>query len=297
MDKISIFFRNYTKAVTASAATRQKTLSIIEALTESDPAGLTKYEVSFKVQGNRFLPITSFTNIDANAYAAKSSSLFLSRLRVYERIVAADIKSCLCQDLIAALEEIARTPMDLYFGAEIEKGEPTFVFWLIFGGAGRDGKVAYCPYNNSKIIRTLLRNMKYRVPAALKEKVFHMSIRVNKQGLSYQLFYEGNSERSLSGKMKELNRRLSDHEHYFCFSEDYIKSGSCVEKSAFVYLPHGPFTQERGLKGFLEQLNGLGAAGAELSGLRAGLKLTRGQLTLLRWDGNDALTLYLSALK
>jgi len=47
----------------------------------------------------------------------------------------------------------------------------------------------------------------------------------------------------------------------------------------------------------LEQLNGLGAAGAGLSGLQARLKLTRGQLTLLRWDNSGALTLYLSALK
>lgn len=281
----------------APAATREKTLSIIEALAESDPAGLTKYEVSFKVQGNGLLPTMGFTNIDANAYAAKSSSLFLSRLQVYERIVAAHIKSRLCRDLTAALEEIARTPMDLYFGAEIEKGGAAFVFWLIFGGAGSDGKVKYCPYDNPKIIRTLLKNMKCSVPVALKEKAFHMCLRVNKQGFSYEFFYEGTAERSLSGKIRELNRRLADHERYFCFSEDYIKSGSCMGKSAFVYVPHGPFTQDRGLKGFLEQLNGLGAAGAGLSGLQARLKLTRGQLTLLRWDGSGALTLYLSALK
>lgn len=296
MDKTRKLFEHYTKALMLSGTKRAKILALTRALAESDPQGLMKYELSFKLKGAKLLPAAGITSMDANAYSCKSSSLFLSRLDTYRRIIAENIQSAFLGKVIDALREVAKTPMDLYFGMDIENGESSFGFCLILGGAGKNGKVRYCPYDCNRIIRTLLRNLGCKAPSPLRKNIFHMSIKIDKHGIYYELYYEGVPLfRFFSEQKRDLRKRLCDYEHHFCSSESYRKGGSIIDRSIFVYVPYGPFTDGRSLGEFLGRLQGAKVRGPIFSQLTARLRLVPGQLTLARFDRSDILTLYLTA--
>ena len=117
---IEHYLNKILKQIRATEKTKENSTELLHILEHFDPNNLTKYEFSFKAKGSRISPELRFLNMDADAYSCKNSKIFLKRLQIFEKILERKCKNKNAKKVIAALEEVSKTPMDLYFGADIE---------------------------------------------------------------------------------------------------------------------------------------------------------------------------------
>ncbi len=291
------FFKSYLEAVRASEKTRKNTLSIVKMLSHADPLRKTKYEASFKIKNNKILPISGFTNIDANCYSCKSKQDFLLRLHLYEKIIRHKIKNPLLRDAILALREVSETPMDLYFGAYIDISGFLFSFCLIFGGTDKNGIVTYWPYDINKMILNILKKMGLKPPATLKKNIFHMSINISEHDIYYELYYEKVPiERIFEPQIKKIKDNFADCQHHFCSSQAFNKKGVCTGQKLFLYIPNGFNTNTKSLNKLLKKVNGVGKINLEPKGLLKALASVKGEINLLGFEPGNAINFYTTVL-
>jgi hypothetical protein len=256
----------------------------------------TKYEFPVKIRGNEVLPVTSLINIDSNVYSCKSSNFFVARLEIFREIIANLDSRLINNDLFLGLRGISKTPMDIYFGAEVANNDYTFSFCLIFGGADKNGVVNYWPYNFSRIVDTLFKNIHFAKPDKLREKIFHLSLYVNKHDAWYELYYEQVPFRNaFRDEVNFINRKLKGHDYHFCTSEVFNKAGSCIGKKLFVYLPEGIKVKSKNLEGYLDKFNGFGSNKFDAGKLKRAFNKLEGEVNLIAVEPENTLSFYVSS--
>ena len=185
MKNTQTFIDNFMKTLDCSKLTRENGLRLIKTLVENDPENLTTFEVSFKIKNGRIPKELRFLNFDASAYSSSSSAGFLKRLDLFREIMSGKIKNNNLNKVFQALEEVALTPVDLYFGADVKENNYLFAFWLIFGGVKKDGKVEFWPYDTARVIKKILKRIGGEIPQ-LKSDILNFGLDIENKELFFK---------------------------------------------------------------------------------------------------------------
>jgi len=297
MDKNLSFFSRYFKALKFSPATRENTILIVKRLLKYDYLKKTQFEVSFKIKKNKILNSVRFLNMDADVYSCKNKLLFLARLKACLDCVEKQVSQEHLNKAVLSLMNLADSPMDLYFGADVKDEDLVYAFWLIFGGVEKSGKVNFCPYNLNKLVFDILKIIKFKSPGKLKKDILNFGFDIDKNQMYYKLYYlcnrsniAGSSLKNLSGR---VDRRLKGFKYFSFFSEMYNKTGSCIKKKLFVEFLD---TITADSKTFNELLMGIllisrsSYSPEKLANIFKGIK---GRISLVSFEPDGTLTFYI----
>lgn len=297
MDRILHFFENYTDAIGASKVTQRNTLAIIKNLVRGDPFEKTKFELSFKLKNDTISNRVRFLNIDGGIYSCKSQQFFLARLEIYKEIMKNKIDNSLLPDVIQALTSISKTPMDLYFGADIKDDVFLFAFWLIFGGVKRTGEVNFWPYNFNEIVNNALTKIKFKKSMFLINDILNFGLDIDNKDVFYKLYYllrdKESSPASFGNLIKRINRILSDFRFFYFFSRMYNKEGKCIKKKLFIEFLEDIYPNSRKINELLGKVLEINHSRFELPKLFRIIKSINGRLSLISFEPYRVLTFYI----
>jgi len=299
MDKILHFFKKYSKAIDASEITQKNTLSIVKKLIRYDPLDITTFEISFKIKRDNLLNQIRFLNMDGDAYSCKNPLFFLSRLRIYKKIIEGKVNNPLLTDIFKALSWVARTPMDLYFGADIKKDNYLFSFWLIFGGVKRTGEVSFWPYDFNEIVENILKIIKFKPPEFLKKEILNFGVDVDNKNLFYKLYYLIREKSNyaylvdFNKIIRKINRALSDFKYFYFFSQMYNKKGVCFKKKLFLEFLQDIHYESEKINELLTKILKINNSHFELKRLLKIIKLISGRVSLISFEIDGTITFYI----
>lgn len=297
MDKILQFVEKYNKGIGASRLTRQKTLSLARRLIREDPFGKLKFEVSFKISGNRILNQARLLNMDADSYSCKSPIFFLDRLEIYRSIMKSRIKNRYLPDITKAIACISKTPMNLYFGADIDGGNFIFAFWIIFGGIKRSGEASFWNYDFEEITGNTLEKAGFKPPLFLKNNILNLGFDIGKRDIFYKLYYLlDDRERDLpgfTGIIRKISGKLENFKYFSYFSKMYDKQGECRKEKLFVEFLEDIYPDDARAQGLLAKVLEIGNSSFSPCKLSEINKMTGARISLISFETNGTLTFYL----
>ncbi|MCK4521735.1 MAG: radical SAM protein [Nanoarchaeota archaeon] len=293
----SQFFSKYLNAVPVSEKSHENAIELLNILTHFDPYNLTKFEFSFKVKDGEINKDVRFLNIDADAYSCRNSKFFLKRVQLFEKILE---RKCINKDfkkVVSALKRMSNTPMDLYFGADIQDESYLFGFWLIFGGV-KPGKISFWPYNFDRIIDSSLRAIGLKKHKLLKKEILNLGFDIGKDSLRYKVYYLCREKvlqnHTFTGLMKEINENLDDFKYFYFFSEMYDEEGRLVKEKLFVeFLEDVKNDDEKAIKKILERLLKIKGLNFNLKELNSALFKCGGRISLISFEQDKTLTFYI----
>ncbi|HNX82420.1 MAG TPA: hypothetical protein PKL77_09785 [Candidatus Omnitrophota bacterium] len=231
-------FKNYSAALHISNLTFLNSSRIVQKLYSFDTSHETHFEFSFKLQQNRLIPSCRFLNMDSQVYSCKSQLYFLARLELCRKLMKNKAPADLVERSIRAFEFASRTPMNLYFGADVFNKAYLFAFWLIFGGVQKNGNVTFWNYDFKQIIMRMAYLLRCSFPIGiLKRNVLNLGIDLGPKEIYYKLYYlcRGNSldDAVLREKMHAL-KSIVRQKHFYFFSEMFDAKGNRVKTKLFI---------------------------------------------------------------
>jgi hypothetical protein len=297
MNEILNFFKRYTKSIGASNTTKKNSLMIAGALLRHDPFGKTKFEVSFKIKKHILPRRIRFLNMDGNAYSSKNKLFFLERLEIYKRIMNGKINNSLLPRVIQALTEISKTPMDLYFGADIENNNYLFAFWLIFGGVKKTGEVSFWNYDFDGIVKNALEKMRFKPPRFLRKDILNLGFDIDNNNVFYKLYYLLRDKTEylspFTNLMKKINRTLPDFKYFYFFSRMYDEQGRCCKQKLFTEFLEDIYPDTEKTNELLAKVLTLNNNHIELQRLLKIIKLIDGRISLMSFEADGTITFYI----
>lgn len=302
MNKIIKFFNGYTESLGVSAITQKNTLKIIRALHRYDPWNKTKFEVSFKVRNHTIAEIARFLSMDVGVYSCRSQLSFLARLEIYRNIIEGKLVNPRLPCLIQALAETSKTPMDLYFGADIENNRFLFAFWLIYGGIKRSGKVSFCPFNFNEIIEKVLGKIEFEPPLkSLKNTVINLGFDIDNKDIFYKFYYllrkDSEYPASFDGLIKRIDKTFVGFSYFSFFSQMYNDKGRCCREKLFIEFLEDISPDSTKNIGLLAKACEMNNNYFELERLERVVKLINGRISLISFEDGGELTFYIRADK
>ena len=296
------FFSNYMQVMNCSEETKKNSLWLVETLLKNDPENRTKFEISFKIKNGEISKEFRFLNFDASAYSSSSRAGFLKRLNLFRQIMKGKIKNTKAGKVFQALEEVAVTPIDLYFGADVKDENFLFAFWLIFGGVQKDGRVEFRPYDTNKIIKKILKKIGARIPK-LKSDILNFGLDVDNQDLFFKIYWLHNfakdgilTDRTFASKIKKIRDSLKDWRYFTFISEKYNLEGKCQYKKLFTEFLDPISAQYENLRDFLETNLKLADSNFDCQKLLKIIKSINGRIALVSFEVDDTLTFYIRPL-
>ncbi|MBM3243841.1 MAG: hypothetical protein FJZ12_03290 [Candidatus Omnitrophica bacterium] len=141
-------------------------------------------------------------------------------------------------EIFSALREVSKTPVDLYFGADINNRAYLFAFWLIFGGIKRNGEVSFWPYESKEIIKHILSKIGFKFPEFIDADILNFGLDINDRNIYYKLYYlykkKEHGEFYYSGLISKLDKGLKNNDYFYFFSKMYDKEGRCKKIKLFI---------------------------------------------------------------
>lgn len=232
----------FINGIKADSLTKKNVVSFLEELVKIDPFCLTEFELSFKA-GDNLVEIDKIRllNLDAKAYSYLSEKNYLQRLKEYYAISRKKIKNPTLKRVFKAFQSISGSPLDLYIGADIKKDYYLLAFWLIFGGAKRNGKITFID-NSAKVIRKIFKELNIKSAFNIKEKILNLGFDIDDSRLFYKIYYflNKNNFSLLSFQEREKVDKIIDFlsnrcKYWFFVSERY-EADSCLSGRKKVYL-------------------------------------------------------------
>ncbi|MBZ9572760.1 hypothetical protein KJA17_01005 [Patescibacteria group bacterium] len=293
------FFSDFMNAIECSEETKKNGLWLVDALIKNDPENRTKFEVSFKIKNGRILKELRFLNFDASAYSSSSTKGFLQRLNLFQNIMKEKIRKERSEKIVRALKQVAPTPVDLYFGADVKDGNFLFAFWLIFGGVKKDGRVEFRPYDTEKIIGKILRKIGARTPK-LKSDILNFGLDIDNKDLFFKIYWLHNFSKEgilanpiFSPKIKKIRESLTDYRYFTFVSEKYNLEGKCQYKKLFIEFLEPIDIQSGNLEGFLKTILNLANSKFSFQKLLKIINSINGRIALVSFEADDTLTFYI----
>lgn len=280
-----------------SESVKGNAISLFDMLRRYDPLNKTKFEVSFKLINNTVPSQIRFLNMDGNVYSCKSRELFLLRLALYRKIIKNKINNPMMENIFKALENVSKTPMDLYFGVDIKDGYYLFSFWLIFGGVKRTGEVSFWPYKFDEIIDKVLFQIKFKKPRFLRKDILNLGFDVDSKNIFYKLYYLlKDKEENLfpfTNLMKRINRRLSDFKYFYFFSQMYDQKAECIKRKLFLEFLEDIYSDSKRTEEVLKKILEVSNNYFDLRKLFKIIKLINGRISLISFEIDGTLTFYI----
>lgn len=293
------FFNNFIDAIGCSEGTKKNGLWLVNTLIKNDPENRTKFETSFKIKNGEISKEFRFLNFDASAYSSSSSTGFLKRLNLFHQIIKEKTGDKGIEKVFQALKEVAVTPVDLYFGADIKGNKYLFAFWLIFGGVQKDGRVEFCPYDTNKIIKKILKKIRGRVPK-LKSDILNFGLDVNDKDLFFKIYWLHNfskdgilSNSTFASKIKKIRNSFRDYRYFTFISEKYNLEGRYQYKKLFTEFLDPISAQHEKLEDFLKTILKLANSNFDSQKLLKIIKSINGRIALVSFGVDDILTFYI----
>jgi len=297
MNEILNFFERYTESIGVSNTTKKNTLMIVRNLLRYDPFRKTKFEVSFKLNNSVISNRVRFLNMDGNAYSCKNQLFFIGRLEIYKRIMKGKINNSLLPNVIQALTEISKTPMDLYFGADIEDNNYLFAFWLIFGGVKKTGEVTFWHYDFDEIVKNALEIIKFKPPKFLRKNILNLGFDIDSKNVFYKLYYLLRDKTEylspFTNLMKKINRNLSDFKFFYFFSQMYDKEGVCIKNKLFIEFLEDIYPNSQKINELLRKVLEINHSRFESLKLFRIIKSINGRLSLISFEIDGTITFYI----
>lgn len=295
------FLRRYISTMSSSSIENKGSLAITDILLKYDPFDRMDFEVSFKIAKNTLLPGLRFLNIDANLYSCRSTDAFLLRTNLCRNIVANHLRSRNADKVFTALEKVSLTPMDLYFGFDMNNSDYVFAIWLIFGGVKRDGEVQFWPYDLERIARSFLKELGLRMHRVLEKNLLNLGIDISGNKLFYKLYYllrdKANSSNKFSILRRKIDACLSDFRYFYFYSNMYDKNGTEVKSKLFIeFLEDLPHTSAR-LPGALDAILDINNSDFKHKHLMEIIKKIGGKVSLVSFEPSDTVTLYIRPIR
>ncbi|MBF0386578.1 MAG: hypothetical protein HQL20_01825 [Candidatus Omnitrophica bacterium] len=275
---------------------------ITQLLQYFDPLQKTYFEYSFKVRPSGLDPAVRVLNIDGNGYSNSSPNLFQARLDIFSAILKRFSNNKKAAGIVRALRKAAAFPMDLYFGVDSLAGQPTFAFWLVFGGVKRDGKLNYVRYDVPAIMRELLQAAGMVVPVIGRARVLNFGFDVGPDECFYKLYYLCDKASVSAGWGAVIGRIKKEMEGVKLFifrSELFDREGKLRKEKLFVeFLEDIPLSSRAALNELMPGLFAVaGTQGHLPASCRAaamrGLKAIGGRLALASFEQDGTITFYI----
>lgn len=262
----------------------------------ADPGGITKYQFGFQLNGAGLVPGAMAMNIDANAYACKSTGAFGHRVDLFRKAWGRHGGG----ELLAAAARVAgRHPMDIYGGMEVRAGKRVACFWLIYGGADKQGRVHYCAIDREMMTQDILREAGCRMPLQWREKAFHLALFHDGRSVSYEVYYEGvPPDFGLEQEKRTISALFRGHTRHFCSGELFDGRGRMRQRRIFLYLPLGVSTRSpEALRSLLSRVRRTGLAAFPVDAMTAAIAPVCGELNLFGFSAAGEVSLYLDTWK
>ena len=294
--EITNFFKNYIKALNIPLKTAKNTITIVKALASEDEQQKTKWEVSLKLKKDKIIKTTRFLSMDGQAYSYKSEKLFLERLEIYNKIMDKKINKNFKDKIIACLLEFSKTPMDLYFGADIKNNAYLFSFWLIFGGVKSPTDISFWSYDFNKLIEKSLKTINFKKPKKIRKDILNFGFDVNNKNIFYKIYYLSRKKIILNNVftnlMSQINKNLINYNYFYFFSELYNKNGNCLKKKAFIEFFDKLYVDRQDFPEFLEKILKIVKSNYKLSKLTKIFQATGGRISLISFELDNTITFY-----
>lgn len=290
------FVNNYLNALPFSDTTKARALKFCNALVVLDPLKKVDFELSFKITKDKISRSARILYLDADTYACKSELLFLSRIDVYQKIIAKNGINFSLSQVIKSLRSVARTPMDLYFGADIKNNYHLFAFWLIFGGI-KDNLVRFWPYDIKLIIKNILSRLKLSLPAFLNDKVLNLGLDVDKNTIFYKLYYLYEplylKDADIINLKKQIGESTEMNDLFYFYSYMYDRLGNLIKKKLFIEFLKYIYPYSSNFKEFLKRIIMINRYKITLNEILSILNKIRGRISLISFENDKTLTFYL----
>ncbi len=291
------FFKNYIKALNLPSKTAKNTTAIVKTLICEDYQQKIKWEISLKLKKNKIIKTARFLSMDGKAYSYRSEKLFLERLEIYNKIMNKKINKNSKDKIIACLLEFSKTPMDLYFGADIKNNNYLFSFWFIFGGVKSPTDISFCSYNFNKLIKKSLKTINLKKPKKIGKDILNFGFDVNNQNIFYKIYYLSRGKMILNNiftnLMSQINKKLIDYDYFYFFSELYDKNGKCLKKKAFIEFFDKIYVNRQDFPEFLEKILKITKSDYKLSKLSKTFQTIGGRISLISFELDNTVTFYI----
>ena len=295
--EITKFFKNYTKALNFPSKTAENTIAIVKALAREDYQQKIEWEISLKLKKNKIIKTARFLSMDGRAYSYRSERLFLERLEIYNKIMNKKINKNSKDKIIACLLEFSKTPMDLYFGADIKNNNYLFSFWLIFGGVKSPTDISFWSYDFNKLIEKSLKTINFKKPKKIRKDILNFGVDVDNQNIFYKIYYLSRKKMILNNVftnlMNQINKNLIDYDYFYFFSELYDKNGKRLKKKAFIEFFDKLYVNKQNFSEFLEKILKIVKSDYKLSKLTKIFQTIGGRISLISFELDNTLTFYI----
>ena len=289
------FFRDTLSAIGTSEATKKNAMEIIRNLHHHDPHNLTKFEFSFKIKEGKITDYARYLNMDPDGYSCRGPEMFTKRLKLFREIVSN--KGFQNNRVFSALEELKRSPMDLYFGFDVKDDDFLFSFWLIFGGVKRSGEVNFWPYDFNKIIHGFFNTVDARLPRIRESDVMNLGLDIGMGTEAYKLYYLCRDrfvpDCSFSGLMKQINKNLKGLEYFYFFSEMYDRDATLTKEKIFLEFLEDMKNGESNTENMIRSLSAIPGLNLDVPGLSTVLSACGGRISLISFEADGTLTFYI----
>lgn len=292
---------NFLDASDISGKTKKNTLSFAKKIIAEDPSCLTHFELSFKInkdllEGEK----VRLLSLDGKGYSYKSSAAFLDRIKKYDSIIGNKTKNNK-NKLLKSLRSVAKTPVDLYFGADIKDDRHLFAFWLIFGGAKKDGKISFTK-NASRIIDNIFSSLKVAPEFKVRnEDILNLGFDLDERSIFYKIYYFLNKnnylllDRSERKKIRAIIDLLgAEHKYWFFISERYeIGEKKTNRKKLYLEFLDDLGTQDEKNYPLMEKIMRIVGCQFKIEKLKEMLRVMEAKIVILAFESDGTMTFYI----
>ncbi|MBM3245849.1 MAG: hypothetical protein FJZ13_00765 [Candidatus Omnitrophica bacterium] len=287
--------RNFLDAIEASATTRKAALELAERLVDNDPYKLTEFEVSFKLKGDRLIEGARFLHFDYNLYSCVNPYLFKKRVGLFKDIVTGKVSNKSVAGVFDYLDGISKTPVDLYFGCDVNGKQYLFAFWLILAGVNSKKEISVNP-NARAIFKKAVLDLGLKINMSRKQ-ILNIGFDLGTKEAFLKTYYFYNDSLILNKRFAailESAKKLFDGYQYFVFLSDKFnhKSQNVFQKLYFEFLDNASVSNKESAK-MLNLILKVCGSPFDARRLRSIISGTGGRISIIAFGSDSSLTFYI----
>ncbi len=291
---------NLADNLEVSPLTIKKTTSFLNKLIKLDSKKITQFELSFKakrqLKEKRKIRIL---NIDSKAYSYFSQKLYTKRINDYYSLIQDNNNPWLAR-LFRSLLSIADNPLDVYMGADVENNYCLYAFWLIFGGAQKDGKISFVK-NSNELINKIFKTLKIKPEFPVSKDILNLGFDIDNSSFFYKIYYflNKNNYNTISQESRSVVHTIikflkNNHKYWFFVSERFEvgKKNINRKKIYLEFLDDLKINQEETYK-LLDHLLKIIGCDYKIKKIKSLLKNIKGKIVILAFEDDGTTTFYI----
>jgi len=228
---------HYLINLKCSKKTFNQSVALFNPLFQNDPFRVAEPELSICISNKKIHPVFRFLILDRTGYLSNSTKALLKRLIFYIDLIKTKIKNPKAIQVFRALHSITSTPMDIYFGADIENEKTVYGFWIILGGLSRYGQLFYNPKRDKAVINAMNSVLPFKIPS-YQRPVLNLGFDISDDTIFYKIYYlynpkkDNNHEEVLASL--PLLEKLHDFNKWCFISEQFDEKNRFIKRKLFI---------------------------------------------------------------